>query len=318
MHSLAGGKHDERTFPETKYVPAIAGVDSSTASSSSTSGSGPGSKLIAAFHDRVVLLPSMEIEEAETLAVLIPEEGKSRVRLNDGACDPAGRFLVGSMNLDGLGISPPLGKLFSVAPSSSSSSSSSSQDTPDQMGIGRYEVKTLLEDIGCSNGIDWSPSGSTMYYIDSSHPRIDQFDYDVASGSLSNRRTFVTEDNLPPLPPAAKRAAPMVAFDGLTVDGLGNVWVARWGESRVVCFSPAGEALLQVTTPSARSPTIPCFGGERLDELYIATASAELAGEKGSDWPRSGDLFKLKIGEEMRKVLGEGWKGRARHAFRLA
>lgn len=291
VHTLTGDKHETRTFPETRYVPAVAGV------------AGAEDGLVAAFHDRLVHLPSPSSSSSpEDIAILIPEEEKSAVRLNDGACDPAGRFLVGSMNLDGLGISPPLGKLYSVSPSSS----------------GGYQVKTLLEDVGCSNGIDWTPDGRTMYYIDSAHPRIDVFDYDASSGCISNRRVFVTEADLPPLPPASRVPAPMVAFDGLTVDGAGNVWVARWGESRVVCYRPSGEAILQVVTPEARTPTIPAFGGEGLDELWLATASAELAGQKAQDWPRSGDVFKLKIGQEIKALLGGGWKGRARHGFRLA
>lgn len=289
VHSLANGKHESRTFPETRYVPAVAGAEGS-------------SSLAVAFHDRLVLVPSdLSKPEPEPIAVLIPDSEKELVRLNDGACDPAGRFLVGSMNLDGLGISPPLGKLYSV-----------------QATQGGYETKVLLEDVGCSNGIDWTPDGRTMYYIDSAHPRVDVFDYDVASGSLSNRRVFVTEADLPPLPAESKTPAPMVAFDGLTVDGQGNIWVARWGESRVICYNPEGVPLLQITTPGARTPTIPAFGGEGLDELWLATASAELAGQKAEDWPKGGDVFKLKIGPDVKALLGGGWKGRARHGFRLA
>lgn len=292
MHTLSKGEHATRSFPETRYVPAVAGVEGR-------------SSLVAAFHDRLVHLPSPSLSPSsvtEPVATLIPEEEKSLVRLNDGACDPAGRFVVGSMNLDGLGISPPLGKLFSVAA------------TPE----GGYEVKILLEDVGCSNGIDWTPDGRTMYYIDSAHPRVDVFDYDVSTGSISNRRTFVTEADLPPLPAVSKTPAPMVAFDGLTVDGCGNVWVARWGESRVVCYTPQGVPLFQIVTPGGRTPTIPAFGGEGLDELWLATASAELAGQRMEDWPTSGDVYRLKIGPDVKALLGGGWKGRARHGFRLA
>lgn len=130
------------------------------------------------------------------------------------------------------------------------------------------------------------------------------------TGSLSNRR---------PLTTAADLGATTGAFDGLIVDGSGNIWIARWGDSRVVVYSPAGQLLLQVNTPGAISPTIPCFGGDNLETLYIATAHADLAGqgEIQDKYPHSGDVFALdcSVGTPVREILGNNWKGRVRYRF---
>lgn len=56
--------------------------------------------------------------------------------------------------------------------------------------------------------------------------------------------------------------------------------------------------------------------GPNLDTMYIATASSHLGGEGDSDkYPHSGDLYALDFGpnSEIRKVLGEEWKGAERH-----
>lgn len=109
------------------------------------------------------------------------------------------------------------------------------------------------------------------------------------------------------------------AFDGLIVDGVGNIWVARWGDSRLVVYDPAGEIIAHIRTPGGLSPTIPCFGGEDLSTLYIASANANLAkqGDVQDQYPMSGNVFKLDVspGSELRKVLGPEWKGRVRHRF---
>lgn len=53
--------------------------------------------------------------------------------------------------------------------------------------------------------------------------------------------------------------------------------------------------------------------------MYIATANSELAGDGDgqAEFPYSGDVFKLDFGKgsEVRKLLGEGWKGRERYRF---
>ncbi|GMK55298.1 hypothetical protein CspeluHIS016_0203540 [Cutaneotrichosporon spelunceum] len=227
-----------------------------------------------------------EEHSTHTIAAPLAKEyvDNKLVRFNDGACDARGRLWIGSMTRPERRDGRDRGELWRVGPDGSTT--------------------RFLEGVGTSNGIDWSPDNRLMYYIDSGMNEVSVFDYDVEAGVPSNRRVF-----------APALAGPGV-FDGLVVDGVGNVWVARWGDSRVVVFSPGGKMLAQVNTPGARSPTIPCFGGADLRTLYIATANANLAGQGDiqAQFPQSGNVFGLDC-SSMTDVLGPEWRGRVRHRF---
>ena len=79
--------------------------------------------------------------------------------MNEGGCDPDGRFYCGSMAYDKR---PGAGALYRLDPDGS--------------------VQVVLEDVTVSNGLDWSPDGSLAYYNDTDTHRIDVFDYDVDAG----------------------------------------------------------------------------------------------------------------------------------------
>ncbi len=155
------------------------------------------------------------------------------VRMNDGGCDPDGRFYCGSMAYDQR---PGAAALYRLDPDGS--------------------VRTVLADATVSNGLAWGPDGSLAYYDDTANQRVDVFDYAPESG-LTGRRTFV---DLPGLHP-----------DGLTVDGRGNVWVALYGSGAVRCYDPAGRLADVVEVPARRS-TACTFGGPGLDRLYVTTS----------------------------------------------
>ena len=59
--------------------------------------------------------------------------------------------------------------------------------------------------------------------------------------------------------------------------------------------------------------------GKDLNTMYISTAHSKLAqeGDIQDRFPHSGDVFKLDFSEEseVRKLLGQGWKGRERYRF---
>ncbi|CAD6565029.1 MAG: hypothetical protein TREMPRED_000659 [Tremellales sp. Tagirdzhanova-0007] len=215
-------------------------------------------------------------------------------RMNDGGCDPAGRFFAGSMTLPELKDGKKRGELWRVDPDGK-------------------ETKILAE-VGTSNGIGWSPDGRAMYYIDSVFDEISVFDYDNSTGTPTNRRVFA---NSPP--PIDEEHPTQGIFDGLTVDGVGNVWSARWKDSRVIGFRPDGSIICHIRLRDCKSPTIPCFGGKDLNTMYIATAHSKLAreGDIQDTFPHSGDLYKLDFGEgsEVRKLLAADWKGRERNRF---
>ena len=121
------------------------------------------------------------------------ETGHAEVRMNDGACDPQGRFWAGTMAYDE---SPGAGALYRLELDGS--------------------CTTVLTGLTISNGIGWSPDAATMYLNDSGTGCVDVFRFDGPSGAISDRRTLVHIDQ------------PGVAPDGLTVDDEGGIWVALW------------------------------------------------------------------------------------------
>lgn len=155
-------------------------------------------------------------------------------RFNDGRVDRAGRFFwCGTMREPD---HPPGGALYRFS----------------------AEMDFLVARAGVRvpNGLAWSPDGATMYFADSPRHKIWAFDYDADCGALSNERLF---------------AAPHPGFpDGSCVDAEGCLWNAEYGGARVARYTPAGKLDRVIEVP-AQNPTCCCFGGSRLDTLFITT-----------------------------------------------
>jgi sugar lactone lactonase YvrE len=183
------------------------------------------------------------------------EADRPRNRMNDGACDPAGRFWAGTMSLDE---TPGAGALYCLEPS----------------GV----LRVMAAGATISNGIDWSADARTMYYIDSPTRRIDLFDFDLASGAISNRRTFVRIPDEHGIP------------DGLTLDAEGYVWAALWRGSAVHRYAPDGTLAAVVRVPTS-CPTACAFGGPDLRDLFITTAAIDLTDRERAEQPLAGGLF---------------------------
>ena len=188
------------------------------------------------------------------------EADRPQNRMNDGACDPAGRFWAGTMALDE---GPGAGALYRLDPDGT--------------------VRTMLTGVSISNGIDWSLDGRRMYYVDSPTRRIDVFDLDGQSGGITNRRPFAT------IP--AEAGIP----DGLTVDADGFVWLALWGGAALRRYAPDGTLERTVPLPVSH-PTSCAFGGAALDELYVTSARRPLSVEERKREPEAGSLLRLRPG----------------------
>jgi sugar lactone lactonase YvrE len=186
-----------------------------------------------------------------------PEAGRRHVRMNDGACDPQGRFWAGTMAFD---------------------------EAPGEGVLYRLELdgtcSTVLTGLTISNGIGWSPDGTVMYLSDSGTRTVDAFDFDPATGDIDGRRTIA----------AISEAG--VAPDGLTVDRRGNIWVALWDGAEVRCYSPDGSRLDTIRLPVDR-PTSCAFGGPDLATLFITTASHGLDEAAAGRQPDAGRLFRV-------------------------
>jgi D-xylonolactonase len=193
--------------------------------------------------------------ELSTVIEEIPEERDAR--FNDVIADPEGRVFCGTM-------------------------STSSPRRPGR--LYRLErdgkIAGLLEGIGISNGMGFTPDLRQMYYTDSSKGEIYVFDYDRKSGAIRNQRVLI---RVP-----ASEGEP----DGLTVDAEGFIWSARWNGSSIVRFSPEGREVRRVGLP-ARKVSCLAFGGRDHKDIYISTAGGDRREEEG---PGAGALFRVNLG----------------------
>jgi len=176
-------------------------------------------------------------------------------RFNDGRCDPRGRFWAGTMAYDERAAA---GALYRLDPD------------------GR--VERVLDGLTISNGLDWSPDGRLLYFIDTATGGIDAFDYDAETGAIAGRRRLVTIDQNDGWP------------DGMTVDAEGHLWVALWGGWSVRRYAPDGRLEQVVRLPVAQVSSC-AFGGDELDDLYITTAADGLGPEALRAQPHAGGLF---------------------------
>lgn len=187
-------------------------------------------------------------------------------RMNDGYVDARGRFWAGTM---GMGGQRDRGALYRLDPD--------------------LRVRRMLGPVGISNGLDWSPDNRIFYYTDLAQSRVDQFDFDVATGTIKNRRPFVEFPHEIGYP------------DGLIVDGEGFVWVALWEGGSVHRYAPDGR--LDRIIPVPASQTTKCaFGGPGLTDLYITTAWIGLDAGARAEQPQAGSLFRVRPGVRGKKV----------------
>jgi len=163
-----------------------------------------------------------------------PAEHEAGLRFNDGRCDRAGRFWVGTLLEPDF---PPRGVLYRIEADGRATAMRSALHVP--------------------NSLAWSPDGRTMYFADTPRHKIWAYDYDAAAGTFSQERLFAAPH--PGLP------------DGSCVDADGCLWNAEWGGSRVVRYTPEGKIDRVLAVP-AKNPTCCAFGGTRLDTLYITSA----------------------------------------------
>jgi sugar lactone lactonase YvrE len=215
---------------------------------------------VVATEKGIAFTASDSLDAPITSEVLLMSD--SGIRMNEGGCDPAGNLWVGTKAYDD---TPGAATLYAL----------------DSGGV----VKSI-DGFTICNGIGWSPSGATAYFIDTATSRVDAFDWDASDG-LSNRRPFAQVD--------PEKGYP----DGLTVDREGGIWVALWGGGAVYHYSSEGnlEEIFAIPVPLVTSVT---FGGRDLDELFITTSRFELAHD---DFPLAGSLFAVNPGTRGQSVL---------------
>ncbi len=189
------------------------------------------------------------------------EENVASNRMNDGKCDAAGRFWAGTT--DERHARAGAGSLYRLDPS--------------------FKVTRMLRGVTLSNGIDWSPDGSTMYHIDTPTHGVDAYDFDSSTGEILNWRRIIDIE--------PGHGSP----DGMTVDADGYLWVAMWGGWGLRRYSPSGSLDGSIPMPVSRITSC-AFGGPGLKDLYVTSARRGLSRHELGQQPLSGSLFRLRPG----------------------
>ncbi|MFN8524057.1 MAG: SMP-30/gluconolactonase/LRE family protein [Chloroflexota bacterium] len=189
----------------------------------------------------------------QTVVESIPDELDSR--FNDVAADPEGRVFCGTMATENH-----KGKLYRL----------------DRDG----SITPVLEGVGISNGIGFTPDLLEMYYVDSAVKTVWKFDYDRHTGALKNRHLLVQ--------PGPGGGIP----DGMTVDSTGDLWVARWDGGCLTRLAPGGSLMETVSFP-ARKVSCVTFGGEDYGDMYVTTALGP-GGTRETEGAGAGALFRLR------------------------
>lgn len=176
-----------------------------------------------------------DFESGRLELIQLVDAEQPRTRLNDGKCDRRGRFFAGGMD---------------------------DKEELKNCGLWRLDADlsvTQVDDgIICSNGPCWSPDDKTFYFADTFQGEYWQYDYDIATGNLTNKRLF------------ASFAADGGVADGSTVDAEGFVWNAQLISGDLVRYAPDGSVERRIGMP-VRNITSVIFGGEKLDEIYVTS-----------------------------------------------
>lgn len=175
------------------------------------------------------------------------------VRTNDGGCDPAGGFVIGTMAYEER---QGAGAVYRLTPN--------------------HEIVELLSPVSISNGVQWSADGTRAYYIDTPTRRVDVFGVDADAGVWSGRRPHLHLDDAPGYP------------DGMAIDEDDGLWIALWGGGAVIHYDAAGQLVETIGVPGVSQVSSCAFGGKDRDLLFITTSRQGLADHEE---PSAGGIF---------------------------
>ena len=178
-------------------------------------------------------------------------------RFNDVVADPVGRVLCGTMSLNSSGNNERSGTLYSFD-------------------LDR-KLTPLIKGVAIPNGMGFSLDQKTLYYTETLDYKIYQFDYDLTTGQISNRKTFVEFGEGDGMP------------DGMTVDSEGFIWSASAGGSKLMRFNLAGEKVHTIEFP-AKMVTSVAFGGSNMTDMFVTSLGGDNRDKNGT---AAGALFWL-------------------------
>lgn len=199
-------------------------------------------------------------------------------RANDGKCDPLGRFWIGTLDETRVARNAALYSLDCRHPGPPLIERQLDPGTPPAT---------------TANALAWSPDGGTLYWADTPSHTIQAWDFDVNANRMTRRRMF---RQFAPKP--AGWRFDLAGYggrpDGAAVDLQGNYYVAMYEGRRICKLAPDGSLLAEFATP-AQCPTMPCFGGEDRQTLFVTTARQHRSAAELEAFPRSGCVFSMRV-----------------------
>jgi len=218
--------------------------------------------VVAAMESGIFALNFLAPPELGVKCIASINHPHSNMRFNDGRCDSQGRFWVSTMCMD-MSMAAAVGGIFCL----------------DKAGLS----PSMIDGLITPNGIAFSPDEATLYFSDS-HPAVQKIwamDVNPATSALRNRREFVDMNNYPGRP------------DGAAIDVEGCYWICANDAGQIHRFSPQGVLLQSVQIPVAK-PSMCCFGGPKLDIIFVASILP--AGVPPEQPGLNGALFAMPVG----------------------
>ncbi|XP_065826347.1 putative sugar lactone lactonase YvrE [Oscarella lobularis] len=213
-----------------------------------------------------ITLYSVGTKSSKELASVTHDPG---LRFNDGKCDPEGRMWAGTMADPSMLGTMPKGK---------------------QEGAGSlycFEKGTTLTketDITIANGLAWTNDKRHFFYVDSSPRKVYVYDYDVATGGISNRRVAID----------FSKDLSLGYPDGICIDADDKLWIAGYESFKLTYWDPfAAKKLQEIPLPVAKVSSC-CWGGPDYRDLYVTTSQHELTEEERKEQPLAGSVFCVK------------------------
>ncbi|KAI9739741.1 MAG: zf-C2H2 Zinc finger, C2H2 type [Cirrosporium novae-zelandiae] len=223
----------------------------------------PGS-YICAYYQGVAFMDEAT-GKLQILKEIIPTDQRNKLRFNDGGVDAKGRFWLAEIDKKAMAFGPnklpadygePKGRLWRYDPDGS--------------------LHQMEKGLVCGNGLAWSPDNRTMYLNDSVAMMVFAYDFDLETGSMSNKRLFID------------RRSTFGEPDGMVVDTEGSLWIAVFASNRIMVFSPEGKHLKDIVY-SAYNPACTTWGGKDLNILYMASGKDKNPSAKVDD--EGGHMF---------------------------
>jgi sugar lactone lactonase YvrE len=204
--------------------------------------------------EREILVCDKDFTEFETISVLSTNPS---IRSNDGGCDKAGAFIIGTMSYD----------------------ATEGQGSVHRISAGRQNQE-ILPKVTISNGVQWSSDGERVFYIDTPTRRVDVFKVDTETGEWFNQQHHIVIEEHFGLP------------DGMAIDVEGGLWVALWGGGAVNHYDPSGRLVESILVPGVTQVSSCAFGGSDSKVLYITTSRQGIPDDQE---PAAGAVFAVEV-----------------------